>query len=125
MEHDARTEVAHGPCHGRARGSSARGEAQRGGSGHGHREAVAHLPLESLVDKTRISTLQVRGVSANVFELRPEAHIIAGRAIQPGTDEALVGKAVFGRYPGLRIGEQVEFSYSTRPTVVCDQWIHS
>jgi putative ABC transport system permease protein len=81
-------------------------------------EAVAHLMLRSAVDPTRISTLQVRGVSANVFELRPEAHIIAGRAITPGTDEALVGKAVLGRYPGLRMGERVEFSFSTKPTVV-------
>ena len=81
-------------------------------------EAVAHLMLRSLLDPSRISTLQVRGVSANVFELRPEARIIAGRAIKPGTDEALVGKAVLGRYPGLRIGERVEFSSSTKPTVV-------
>jgi putative ABC transport system permease protein len=81
-------------------------------------EAVAHLMLRSLVDPTRISTLQVRGVSANVFELRPEAHVIAGRPIKPGTDEALVGKAVLGRYPGLRMGEQIDFSFSTRPTVV-------
>lgn len=81
-------------------------------------EAVAHLMLRSLVDPARISTLQVRGVSANVFELRPEAHIIAGRAIKPGTDEALVGKAVLGRYPGLRIGERVDFSFSTKPIVV-------
>jgi putative ABC transport system permease protein len=81
-------------------------------------EAVAHLMLRSRVDPTRISTLQVRGVGANVFDLRPEARIIAGRAIQPGTDEALVGKAVLGRYPGLRLGEQVDFSFSTKPTVV-------
>jgi putative ABC transport system permease protein len=81
-------------------------------------EAVAHLMLRSQVDPTRISTLQVRGVGANVFDLRPEARIIAGRAIQPGTDEALVGKAVLGRYPGLRLGERVDFSFSTKPTVV-------
>lgn len=81
-------------------------------------EAVAHLMLRSAVDPTRISTLQVRGISANVFELRPEARIIAGRPIQPGTDEALVGKAVLGRYPGLRMGERVDFSYSTKPVVV-------
>lgn len=81
-------------------------------------EAVAHLMLRSVVDPTRISTLQVRGVSANVFELRPEARVIAGRAIKPGTDEALVGKAVLGRYPGLRLGEKVDFSFSTKPTVV-------
>ena len=82
------------------------------------KEVVAHLLLRSLVDPERISTLQVRGVCANVFELRPEAHIIAGRPIQPGTDEALVGKAVLGRYPGLRLGEKVDFSFSTKPTVV-------
>jgi putative ABC transport system permease protein len=81
-------------------------------------EAVAHLMLRSRLDPNRISTLQVRGVGANVFDLRPEARIIAGRAIQPGTDEALVGKAVLGRYPGLRLGEQVDFSFSTKPTVV-------
>jgi putative ABC transport system permease protein len=81
-------------------------------------EAVAHLMLRSRLDPSRISTLQVRGVGANVFDLRPEARIIAGRAIQPGTDEALVGKAVLGRYPGLRLGEQVDFSFSTKPTVV-------
>jgi putative ABC transport system permease protein len=81
-------------------------------------ESVAQLMLRSLVDASRISTLQVRGVSANVSELRPEVRIIAGRPIQPGTDEALVGKALLGRYPGLRIGERVEFSSSTKPLVV-------
>lgn len=81
-------------------------------------EAVAHLLLRSVVDPARVSTVQVRGVGANVFELRPEVRIIAGRAITPGTDEALVGKAVLGRYPGLRLGERVEFSFSTKPTVV-------
>ena len=48
------------------------------------REAVSHLLLRSLADPARVSTVQVRGVSANVFELRPEARIIAGR-IESGT----------------------------------------
>ncbi|HTV17013.1 MAG TPA: ABC transporter permease [Polyangiaceae bacterium] len=81
-------------------------------------EAVAHLMLRSAIDPTRISTLQVRGIGANVFALRPEVRIIEGRPIQPGTDEALVGKAVLGRYPGLRMGERVDFSFSTKPIVV-------
>src|SRR5688572_9202098 len=41
-------------------------------------ESVAHLMLPRLAEENRFSTLQVRGVSANVFELRPEARIIAG-----------------------------------------------
>jgi putative ABC transport system permease protein len=81
-------------------------------------ESVVQMMLPSLTDKTRISTLQVRGVSANVFQLRPEAHVIDGRPIRSGTDEAIVGKALVGRYPGLRIGEQVELSPSRKPTVV-------
>jgi putative ABC transport system permease protein len=120
LEHDARTEEASRMDQAAAGLVAAAPGVKRNGAGQVMvtRESVAHVMLQSVVDASRFSTLQVRGVSANVFELRPEAHIIAGRAIQPGTDEALVGKAVLGRYPGLRIGERVEFSSSTRPTVV-------
>jgi putative ABC transport system permease protein len=120
MEHDTPTEAASRVDHAAVGLVAAAPGVRRNGAGQAMvtEECVAHLMLPSLVDATRISTLQVRGVSSNVFELRPEARIIAGRAIQPGTEEALVGKAVMGRYPGLRIGEQVEFSFSTRPTVV-------
>ena len=117
LEHDAWTEAGSRMDHAAAGLVAAAPGVKRNGAGQVMvtEESVAHLMLQSLVDATRISTLQVRGVSANVFELRPEARIIAGRAIQPGTDEALVGKAVLGRYPGLRIGERVEFSSSTKP----------
>jgi len=120
LEHDARTEEASRMDQTAAGLVAAAPGVKRNAAGQVMvtRESVAHLMLQSVVDASRFSTLQVRGVSANVFELRPEAHIIAGRAIQPGTDEALVGKAVLGRYPGLRIGERVEFSSSTKPTVV-------
>lgn len=120
MEHDATTEAGSRMDHAAVGLVAAAPGVKRNGAGQVMvtGEAVAQLLLESLVDPTRISTLQVRGVSANVFELRPEARIIAGRAIQPGTDEALVGKAVVGRYAGLRIGEQVELSHSAKPTVV-------
>ena len=120
LEHDARSEVGSRMDQAAAGLVAAAPGVKRNGAGQVMvtQESVAHLMLQSLVDASRISTLQVRGVSANVFELRPEARIIAGRPIQPGTDEALVGKAVLGRYPGLRIGERVEFSSSTKPTVV-------
>lgn len=120
LDKDAWTEASSRMDHAAAGLVAAAPGVKRNGAGQAMvtEEAVAHLMLRSLVDATRISTLQVRGVSANVFELRPEARIIAGRAIEPGTDEALVGKAVLGRYPGLRIGEQVDFSFSTKPTVV-------
>jgi putative ABC transport system permease protein len=120
MEHDATTEADSRMDQAAAGLVEAAPGVKRNGAGQSMvtRECVAPLMLQSLVDASRISTLQVRGVSANVFELRPEVHIIVGRAIRPGTDEALVGKAVLGRYPGLRIGEQVELSTTTKPTVV-------
>jgi putative ABC transport system permease protein len=120
MDHEARTEEGSRMDQAAVGLVAAAPGVKRNGAGQVlvTEESVAHLMLQSLVDADRISTLQVRGVGANVFELRPEARIIAVRPIQPGTDEALVGKAVLGRYPGLRIGEQVEFSSSTKPTVV-------
>lgn len=120
MDHEARTEEGSRMNQAAVGLVAAAPGVKRNGAGQVMvtEESVAHLMLQSLVDADRISTLQVRGVGANVFELRPEARIIEGRPIQPGTDEALVGKAVLGRYPGLRIGEQVEFSSSTKPTVV-------
>jgi putative ABC transport system permease protein len=120
MDHEARTEEGSRMDQAAVGLVAAAPGVKRNGTGQVlvTQETVAHLMLQSLIDPSRISTLQVRGVSANVFELRPEVRIIAGRAIKPGTDEALVGKAVLGRYPGLRIGERVEFPSSTRPTVV-------
>lgn len=76
-------------------------------------ESVNHILLPSVSDPTRISTIQVRGVSANVLETR----LVRGRPITPGTDEALVGKGVAGRFKGLGLGESVELS-ATRTLVV-------
>jgi putative ABC transport system permease protein len=120
MDHDAQTEEASRMDQAAAGLVAAAPGVKRNGAGQSlvTQECVALLMLQSQVDASRISTLQVRGVSANVFELRSEARIIAGRPIQPGTDETLVGKAVLGRYPGLRLGERVEFSSSTKPIVV-------
>lgn len=120
MDHEATTEVGSRMDQAAAGLVAAAPGVKRNGAGQVMvtQESVAHLMLQSEVDAARISTLQVRGVSANVFELRPEVRIIAGRPIQPGTDEALVGKALLGRYPGLRLGERVQLSSSTQPIVV-------
>jgi putative ABC transport system permease protein len=81
-------------------------------------ESVAQLMLTSVNDAHRISTLQVRGVAENVFELRPEVKLIAGRAIRTGTDEAIVGKGLVGRYRGLRLGDKVELANHRELAVV-------
>ena len=77
-------------------------------------EVVAHTMMPSTLTPALVSTLQVRGVADNVFRLRPEVRVSEGRPIQPGTSEGLVGRAVVGRYEGLRLGESFELT-SGRP----------
>src|SRR6187402_1133660 len=72
-------------------------------------ETVTHLMIGDASD-ARISTLQIRGVDANVLELRPSVHIVAGRAIHPNTAEALVGRGIAGLEPGLVLGGSFELA---------------
>jgi putative ABC transport system permease protein len=72
-------------------------------------EAVRALLIETL-DGARTVSLQLRGVSENVLELRPEVRVIAGRRATPATDEAMIGKSLAGRYRGLALGGQVELN---------------
>jgi putative ABC transport system permease protein len=65
----------------------------------------------------RLSTLLIRGVSANVLALRPEVHLIAGRAIVPGTSEAIVGRSLIEVQPELALGKSFEIA-AGRPVAV-------
>jgi putative ABC transport system permease protein len=77
-------------------------------------EVVAHTLLASTRVAGLVSTIQIRGVAGNVFLLRPEVRVAEGRAIQPGTSEALVGRGLLGRYEGLELGNSIELA-SGRP----------
>lgn len=77
-------------------------------------EIVEHTMMQSTTVPGLVSTLQIRGVAANVFQLRPEVRVSEGRAIQPGTSEALVGRGLLGRYAGLELGHSIELA-SGRP----------
>jgi putative ABC transport system permease protein len=80
-------------------------------------ETVSHLIIGEASDQ-RISTLQIRGVDANVFALRPSVRIVSGRAIQPNTAEAMIGRGMLGRQAGLVLGGSFELSPSRPVTVV-------
>jgi putative ABC transport system permease protein len=79
-------------------------------------ETVTQLIIGDVSDQ-RISTIQIRGVDANVFELRPSVHLVAGRAIHSGTPEAIVGRGIAGRQNGLTLGGSFELS-AGRPVQV-------
>lgn len=80
-------------------------------------ETVSHLVLATSHDAERFSTLQIRGVTANVLSLRPTVRVSAGRAIVPGTAEAIVGRGLAGRFEGLSIGSSFELA-AGRPIAV-------
>jgi putative ABC transport system permease protein len=71
-------------------------------------ETVSHLMLPSVHDAERISPLQIRGVGANVLQLRPSVRLVAGRMLKPGTPEAIIGRGVAGRFEGLAPGASFE-----------------
>lgn len=73
--------------------------------------AIGELVLIKYVERveaTRGANLQIRGVPANVFLFRPEVHVVEGRAARPGTHEAIIGRAVRGKFKGLDLGQAFE-----------------
>lgn len=64
-----------------------------------------------------VSNVTVRGVPPNAFQFRSEARIVAGRAARPGTDEAVVGEKIRGRFGGMDLGQSFELR-KNRPVQV-------
>jgi len=56
----------------------------------------------------KMATVVGRGVTEAAFTVRPELHIVAGRAFTPGHNEMLVGSSAARQYVGLEIGDRVE-----------------
>jgi putative ABC transport system permease protein len=54
------------------------------------------------------TNVQVRGIPDNAMTFRPGVRVVAGRAPRAGTDEAMVGSAIRGRFTGLEIGQRLE-----------------
>jgi putative ABC transport system permease protein len=65
-----------------------------------------------------ISNVQLRGVTDDVYQFRPEAKIIAGRKAQPGTDEVVIGKDLRGQFKNLDLGGSVEVKKNRSVKVV-------
>jgi putative ABC transport system permease protein len=60
-------------------------------------------------DNGLLGTLTLRGVSPQVFELRPEAKLVDGRMFRPGLREVVAGRATQARFKGLGVGDRVKF----------------
>ncbi len=55
------------------------------------------------------NNLDVRGVGPQALELHPP-RALDGRMFTPGTSEIVIGKALVGRFKGMRLGGQVRFA---------------
>lgn len=70
-------------------------------------EIVGVLAMEK-VGGEGVSNVQIRGVPENVWAFRPSAHIVAGRKASPGSEEAVIGASIRGRFLNVDLGKTVE-----------------
>ena len=71
-------------------------------------EVVGVVPFP-LISTGTDANVQVRGVSANVLQIRTFVKIAQGRMFQPGLSELIVGKNASKTYSGLTLGNTVNF----------------
>ena len=69
-------------------------------------------------DGSGVSNVLVRGTPANGIAFRPEARITRGRAPKPGTNEAIVGQSIAGRFAGMAIGGTINLKRNSPLTIV-------
>jgi putative ABC transport system permease protein len=67
---------------------------------------IAPFPLRATGTDANV---QIRGVSANVLQIRKNVKISQGRMFQPGLSELIVGKNASATYSGLTVGNTVDF----------------
>jgi putative ABC transport system permease protein len=72
-------------------------------------EVVGVMPFP-LISTGTDANVQVRGVSANVLEIRRFVKMTEGRMFQPGLSELVVGKNASRTYRGLTLGNSVDFA---------------
>ncbi|HTV23162.1 MAG TPA: ABC transporter permease [Polyangiaceae bacterium] len=71
-------------------------------------EAVVQTLVPSALDESRVVSVLIRGIGPRALELRPSVRVVEGRPPQPGTDEAMVGRRLLGRFRGLELGGSIE-----------------
>lgn len=80
-------------------------------------ECIVVIMAEKLGEKG-LTNIAVRGVTDKSFAFRSKAKIGAGRAPKAGSEEAVVGKNLRGRFPGFDLGQSFEIKKNRKVTVV-------
>jgi putative ABC transport system permease protein len=79
-------------------------------------EVVVILALEKL-GADGVTNVQVRGTTEKARILRPDVTVVDGRMPTPGSDEAMVGARIRGRFRGVELGQTVDLK-KNRPVKV-------
>lgn len=87
------------------------------GQALGTSDVVVVASLDKEGGEGLVSNVLVRGVQPIALQVRPEVRITEGRLAQPGTDEAIVGQGIRGRFKGTDLGESLELK-KNRPVKV-------
>lgn len=69
--------------------------------------AVANLPKRSTGTDANV---EVRGVGARVWEVRPKVRLVAGRLFRPGLRELIVGEGALHQFAGVEPGDTVRLN---------------
>jgi len=75
--------------------------------------ASAEVVVVSNVPKRSTGTdanVEVRGVGAQVWSLRPEVRIVSGRRFEPGLRELIVGQGALAQFRGLEPGSTIQLN---------------
>ncbi len=87
------------------------------GNGIAVGEVVVVAAMEKL-GAAGITNVQIRGVPADGMKFRKNARITEGRPAKPGTDEAVVGTRIAGRFKGVALNDKFEIKKNRWVTVV-------
>ncbi|MFO0755599.1 MAG: ABC transporter permease [Byssovorax sp.] len=79
-------------------------------------EVVMVLALDK-IGADGVTNVQVRGTTEAARKLRPNVAIVDGRFPAPGSDEAMVGVRIRGRFKGVELGQTLELKRN-RPVKV-------
>ena len=75
-------------------------------------ELCVQTTMQHRGDGGRQANVAIRGVDEVAFAVHPNMRITSGRCFQPGTQEAIVGRAAQERYAGLALGDEVTLGRS-------------
>ncbi len=67
---------------------------------------IGAFPLRSSGSDANV---QIRGISPQALEIRPETRVVKGRFVQSGLTELVVGRNVPGTYQGFELGSTIAF----------------